>query len=228
MKLDYLKDKKEFISVVLLGVSAVLAVCILVDITGFFVASARAGNLVKNAVAQTKPDKDQMDKYFAKSREMAEQLKKKNLFVQPPPKQQPIKQVLGILGNEVLINGKWYKVGDMVKDAKIVAVEPAQIKIEWDGKKITLAPISATGSSPAGVPAPAKQDSDARRQRRIQSVESGQMPRRRGGGRGRGMGGFGNLSPEERAAMMERFRNASDEERQQMRGEMRERFRSER
>lgn len=223
MKLNYLKDKKEFISVVLLGVSVVLAVCILVDIAGFFVASARAGSLVKNAVAQTGSTEDQMDKYFAKSREMAEQLKKKNLFAPPPPKQQPIKQVLGILGSEVLIKGKWYKVGDMVEDAKIVAIEPAQIKVEWESKQITLAPIGAVSSSPPGAPTPPKVDTKQAESQRA-PVEPRQMPRRRGGGRGggRGMGRFRNMSPEERAAMRERFRNASDEERQQMRNEMRE------
>ena len=221
MKLNYLKDKKEFISVVLLGVSVVLAVCILVDIAGFFVASARAGSLVKNAVAQTGSTEDQMDKYSAKSREMAEQLKKKNLFAPPPPKQQPIKQVLGILGSEVLIKGKWYKVGDMVEDAKIVAIEPAQIKVEWEGKQITLAPIGAVSSSPPGAPTPPKVDTKQAESQRA-PVEPRPMPRRRGGGRG--MGRFRNMSPEERAAMRERIRNASDEERQQMRNEMRERF----
>lgn len=226
MKLNYLKDRKEFTKVLLLGAAAVLAIAILVNITSFFVASARAGNLVKKAVEQTEPDKDQMDKYFAESRELAKKLKKNNLFAPAPPKEQPIKQVFGILGNEVLIEGKWYKLGDMVKDAKIVAIEPAQIKIEWDGKQITLAPISAASSSPPGAPTSARVDTG-----QVESqgapVAPEPMRRRRGGGRGRGMRGFGNLSPEERAAMRERFRNASDEERQQMRNEMRQRFNAE-
>jgi hypothetical protein len=224
MKLSYLKDRRKFTTALLLGVVAVLAVAILVNITSFFVASARAGNLVKKAVEQTAPDKDEMDKYFAESRELANKLKKNNLFAPPPPKQQPIKQVFGILGNEVLIEGKWYKLGDMVKDAKIVAIEPAQIKIEWDGREITLAPISSASSSPSGAPTPARVDTGPVEGQRA-PVAPEPMQRRRGGGRG--MRGFGNLSPEERAAMRERFRNASDEERQQMRNEMRQRFNTE-
>lgn len=226
MKLNYLKDKKEFTTVLLLGAAAVLAVAILVNITGFFVASARAGNLVKKAVEQSEPDKDRMDKYFAESRELANKLKKNNLFAPPPPKQQPIKQVFGILGNEVLIEGKWYKLGDMVKDAKIVAIEPAQIKIEWEGKQITLEPILASSAAP---PQPSAPTEVGTKQGAGESapIAPEPMQRRRGGGRGRGMGGFGNLSPEERAAMRERFRNASDEERQQMRNEMRQRFNAE-
>ena len=227
MKLSYLKDQKEFTTVLLLGAAAVLAVAILINITSFFVSSARAGNLVKKAVGQTAPDKDEMDKYFAESRELANKLKKNNLFAPPPPKQQPIKQVFGILGNEVLIEGKWYKLGDMVKDAKIVAIEPAQIKIEWDGKQITLEPISAASSSPPGAPTAPRVDTGPVESQGV-PVPPEPMQRRRGGGRGRGMRGFGNFSPEERAAMMERFRNASDEEREQMRNERRRRFREER
>jgi len=224
MKLNYLKDKRKFTTALLLGLAAVLAVAILVNITSFFVASARAGNLVKKAVEQTASDKDEMDKYFAESRELSKELKKNNLFAPPPPKQQPIKRVLGILGNEVLIEGKWYKLGDMVKDAKIVAIEPAQIKIEWDGKKITLEPISAASSSPPGAPTSPRVDTGPAEGQGTPAPPEPRQ-RRRGGGRDRGMRGFGNLSPEERAAMRERFRNASDEERQQMRNEMRRRFR---
>jgi len=224
MKLNYLKDKKEFTTVLLLGTAAVLTVAILVNITSFFVASARAGNVVKKAVEQSEPDKDRMDKYFAESRELADKLKKNNLFAPPPPKQQPIKQVFGILGNEVLIEGKWYKLGDMVKDAKIVAIEPSQIKIEWDGKKITLEPILSSSPSPPQGSAPTEVGTEQGIGESA-PVAPETMQRRRGGGRG--MGGFGNLSPEEREAMRERFRNASDEERQRMRNEMRQRFNAE-
>jgi hypothetical protein len=92
MKLDYLKDRKDFVATVLLGVSAFLGVLILINVAGFFVATARAENLVKDAVAQGKLDPNDMEKYFAKSRTIADELKKKNLFAPPPPKQ-PIKQV---------------------------------------------------------------------------------------------------------------------------------------
>ncbi len=65
MKLDYLKKKKELVSVVLLGVSAFLAVLMLVKVTGFFTAPARAEKIVKKAV-QNNTDANDMDKYFAK------------------------------------------------------------------------------------------------------------------------------------------------------------------
>jgi len=155
MKIDYLKDlreKKELVSVVLLGFSAFLAVLILVKVTGFFTAPAKAELLVKKAVAQNNTGANDMDKYFAKYKALANELKKNNLFAPPPPKQHPVKEVWGIFGDEVIIRDKLYKVGDKVGEAKIVAIEPTQVTIEWDGKKKTFAPFEAKGSSQPGGP----------------------------------------------------------------------------
>ena len=146
MKLDYLKEKKELVSIVLLGVSVVLAVLILVKVTGFFTASAKAENIVQTAIAQNNADAEDMDKYFAKYKVLADALKKNNLFAPPAPKQHPVKEVLGIFGNEVLIKDKWYKVGDTVGDAKIVAIGPTQATIEWDGAKKAFLPFDAANS----------------------------------------------------------------------------------
>jgi len=214
MKLDYLKDKKESISIVLLGVSVFLAVCILLMVTGFFVTSARAEKLVKDTIAQSKPDPNDTEKYFAKSREVADELKKKNLFAPPPPKQQPIKQVLGIMGDEALINGTWYRVGAKVGDARIVAIEPTQIKFKWEGKEIALAPIDAASSPGKGMPARAKAGPGA--PTRAGGAEMVQVGPERGPMPGRGEEGFGG--------MRERFENMSAEEREQFRAERRERF----
>lgn len=136
MQYNYLKDK--FVVIVLLGVSAFLGIMILVKVRGFFVASAWAENVVKRAVAQTKPDANDVEKYLAKSKTIAEELKKKNLFVPPQPKKHPVSQVSGILGDEVLINGKWYKVGDKVGGAKIVAIEPCAGKNRMGGQRKSL------------------------------------------------------------------------------------------
>jgi hypothetical protein len=146
MRFDYLKEK--FVVIVLLAVSAFLGVMILVKVKDFFVASAWAENVVKRAVAQTKTDANDVQEHLAKSKAIADELKKKNLFVPPTPKKHPVSQVSGILGDEVLINSKWYKVGDKVGDAKIVAIEATQVKIEWEGKEKVFAPISAI-SAPA-------------------------------------------------------------------------------
>lgn len=204
MKRDYLKDKKEIIAVVLLGISVVLGVLVLAKVAGFFVTSARAERLVTDVLAQSKPDPNETEKYFAKSREIADELKKKNFFAPPPPKPgQPIREV-DILGDSVLVNGKWYKVGDKVGDAKILAIEPTQIKFEWQGKEITLGPFGAKGSSDSGPRKRAKADEDGGKE------TEAEFKRERADGRARprrqDRSEFRNLSPEEREELRTRMR----------------------
>jgi len=89
-----------------------------------------------------------------KTTKLIESLKEKNMFVPPPPKPKPPRQCQGIFGDEVLINGKWYKVGDTVPPgAKILTVEAASVKLEWEGREIILAPIQSATSSGAKPPA---------------------------------------------------------------------------
>jgi hypothetical protein len=240
MKLDYLnylKEKKEVVSVVLLGVSIFLAVLILYKVGSFFAASARAEHLVKMAITQNNTDAKDMEKYFAESKAIANELKRENLFAPPPPKQHPVKEVWGIFGDEVLIKNKWYKVGDMVGDAKIVVIGPTSIKMEWDGKEKAFAPIDAAGpSQPRGskrAEPPAKEAAKGG----AEMVEVQPEPRPmfgRGGMEGR-FGGmrerFENMSEAERERFRaemrerrERFENMSEAERERFRDEMRERF----
>jgi hypothetical protein len=218
VKLDYLKEKKELVSVVLLGVSAFLAVLILVKVTGFFTAPAKAELLVKKAVAQNNTDANDMDKYFAKYKALADELKKNNLFAPPPPKQHPVKEVLGILGNEVIIRNKLYKVGDKVGDAKIVAIEPTQVTIEWNGKEKTFAPIDAKGSSQPGGSRATARGGPPRPGGGSAQMVTIQSQGRPTGGPGGGMEKmkerFQNMSESERDRIMtERFKNMSGADR---------------
>ena len=214
MKLNnYLKEKKKSVSIVLLWFSVVLGVLILVKVAGFFVASANAKTLVEKAFAQNKADANDMEKYFAKSKAIADELKKKNLFAPPTPKKHPVSQVLGILGSEALINGKWYKVGDKVGDARVVAIEPALVRIEWNGREKVFAPMQAAGSSgPGAKPEMARRTEGGPRAGAEMTVV---------GGPDRGPGRFGE---EGFRGMRERWQNMSEEERQAMRERMRERF----
>ena len=231
MKLDYIKnnhtkDKKEIISVGLLGVSAFIVVLIAFKLIGFLAAPARAENAVKRAVALSKLDDEEVKKYIAKSETIADELKKKNLFAPPPPKKHPVNQVLGILGNEALINGKWYKAGDSVGDANIVAIEPTLVRIEWDGNEKTFLPIDTKGGSPSGPQRPGgpgrTQVAKEGGQGRPETVQV-QLEVRGGEGMGR-FGGDRGAMMERMREMRERFENMSPEERERARAEMRERF----
>ncbi len=209
MKLDYLKEKKELVSVVLLGISVFLAVLILVKVTSFFTAPAKAELLVKKAVAQNNTDANDMDKYFARYKALANELKKNNLFAPPAPKQHPIKEVWGIFGNEVLIKDKWYEIGATVGDAKIVAIRPTEVTIEWDGKEKIFAPIDSKGSSQPGGPRGSRATASSGRpgggSAQMVAVGSERRPMGRPeGGRGPGRGGMGGMRDRFRAEMQVR------------------------
>jgi hypothetical protein len=230
MKRDYLnnniKDKKEVISIGLLGASAVMVVLMVMKVTGFFVAPVRAENSLNKAVALSKLDDEEVKKHLDASKSIADELKKKNLFAPPPPKQHPVNQVLGILGDDALINGKWYKAGDNVGDAKIVAIEPTLVRIEWDGNEKTFLPIDTKSAEPSGPRRPGGPD----RSQTAKEGEQGppetvqvQVEVRGGEGMGRFGGNRGDIM-ERMRAMRERFENMSPEEREQARAEMRQRF----
>ncbi len=215
--IDYLKEKKELVSTVLLAVSVLSAVLILLKVTGFFTASANAESAVKNAIKHSEPDSKNVTAQLAKSRKVADALKKSNLFSPPTPKQNPIKAVMGILGNEAIINGKLYKVGAKVGDAKIVAINPTSVIIEWDGKKKTFYPIDGSsgpgGPSRSGRPTASSRGSGGGRPGMVVT----QGPRPGPGGGGGGMPGMGGMT-------RERMMNMNDAERDKFRNQMRERF----
>ena len=236
MKLGDLKDKKTFmkglgsvklrkpehLSVGLVWISAFLGVLILVKVGVSFVGSASAKRLVEDTLAQSQPDPNDREKYFAKPRAIADELKKGNLFVPAKPKKHPVNQVSGILGSEALINGKWYKVGDKVGDAKIVAIEPARVKIEWDGQEKVFAPINASGPSKAAGPEKKEREKGekaGRRGRRRQRAAEEQPETETGGATTDEdpLAWMGvELSATVRAKLLEHWNKASDEEKQKM------------
>ena len=226
MTLDYLKEKERLAPYALLGVAVVLAVLIAAKLWDYFSASAHAQSVVAKAVDQDKANPDILKENLAGVKKIADALKKKNLFVPIPPKQHPVSAVLGIMGDEALIKDKWYKAGDKIGDARVVAVEPTQVKIEWDGKEKYFAPIaSADSASPSSGRGGRDRGGESRGPRPERGAMGGQGP----GEPGRG--GFGNMSEEQRAEMrarMEgmraRFENMSPEERESFRNEMRSRF----
>jgi hypothetical protein len=152
MDFHYFKSKKESIPAVLLGVAAVFAVLIVVKATSFFEASARAQNLVKMASVRGDSSDEAIRKSVAASETIAEELKKRNLFSPLQPPHHPVTSVLGILGDEALIGDKWYKVGDVIDDAEIIAIEPTQVRIRWQGRETVFVPMEvAEGSQASGV-----------------------------------------------------------------------------
>ena len=217
-KLDFLKEKKEIVSTALLAVSALSVILMLVKVTSYFVASARAQSTVKRAIKQSESDEKLVAAHVDGFKKAADALKKDNLFSPPPPKRNPITAVLGIFGDEALINGKWYKVGDKVADAKILAINPTSVETEWDGKKKTFRPIDAkvsasSGSKPGRPKSGSSKPGGSAGGSASMVVTQGPRPAPGGGG----MPGMGGMTPE-------RLRNMSEAERNKFRTQMRERF----
>jgi hypothetical protein len=208
----------EPLAMMLFAVAALLGAFMLLEIAKFVTSLAHAESTVarvtRPAVAKTGAGPQEA----AQMRSVVDGLKQNNLFAPPPARQNPVNEVIGILGDEALINGQWYKVGATIGDAKILAIEPTKVKIVWNGQEKEFTPIAATGSGgPSGPGGPGR------------GRGGPQPPQRSGpqmvvtGGRAGGPG-MSALSPQEREAMRERWKNISPEEREKLRNEMRERF----
>jgi len=232
MKLDNLKEKKELVATALFAVSALSVVLIVLKVTGYFVTSANAEETVTQAIKQSEPDAKNMTTQLGEIKKVADALKKQNLFSPPPPPQNPVQAVLGVFGDEAFINGKWYKAGAKVADAKIVAVTPTAVTVEWNGKETVFNPIDGGASpGPGGPSRPGRPSSTSSRPGSPTMVRT-EGPRPGGGGMP-GMDGMTrermmNMSEAERdrfrSQMRERFERMSESERDRFRQEMRERM----
>ena len=158
MNFHYLKWKKESVPAVLLGAAVVFGILILIKVTSFFEASARAQNLVKMAAARDELSIEGARAATGASEVIAEELKKRNLFSPPQPPRHPVTSVLGILGDEALIGDRWYKAGDTIGDAKIVAIEPVQVRIRWQGRETVFTPMEVTAQPDTGGVNSARRD----------------------------------------------------------------------
>ena len=132
------------ISLGMLAIAAVLALIIIIKAAAFIFTPVGDTDLFTDPPVSTENGDDNQP---SKSLKLAEQLKKKNMFVPPPPQPGAPEEVRGIFGKEALINSEWYKVGDTIPPgAKVVSINASHVKILWQGKEITLAPIKAASS----------------------------------------------------------------------------------
>ena len=90
MKLEYLKRKKELIPITLLGVSMLMAVAILYLLTDFSAVSARAENVVNDAIKQNNNEEQDVEQYFKKDREIANSLIRNNIITDPETLDHPV------------------------------------------------------------------------------------------------------------------------------------------
>jgi len=147
-------NKIHLASVILFLIAAACAILIGFNLLTYALeVSALPVQLEPNSNPDSPKNQSQNPAPPSESKKLADALKQKDLFQPPPPKPQPPKEAQGILGDQALIAGKWYKVGDTVPPgAKVLKIEAAKITLEWEGKEMVLAPINA-----ASAPPPAKE-----------------------------------------------------------------------
>lgn len=150
MKLDNSKTR-EYLAKAFLLFAVILA---LLSVTRLASLTASVADLDKTAQAPSpaQTDASQLEKHLAYNKEKADALKKKNMVLPPTPKPSA-PTCAGILGDQALINGKWYNVGETAAEAKILAIAAKHVKIEWQGKEMDLEPIKAVSAAPADAPA---------------------------------------------------------------------------
>jgi len=143
--------RDERVPLLLTAAAVLLGASAFAKVAGFYVERGRMQGLA--SLAQAERDPNGLQECLSEAKKVADAIKQKNLFVKEPPKEHPIKQVDGILGDEAFIAGKWYKAGAKVGEAKILEIGPTYVKVEWEGKEQNFAPIgAATSGSPAPAP----------------------------------------------------------------------------
>jgi len=146
----------------------------------------------------------------------------KNPF-SPPPQFVSV-QCTAILGQEALIEGRWYKIGDTVKGLKIVEIQPASVKIAWQDQEHILIPFNVPVQYSSSSPSSRSSSPPVQNPNNTSSRPPEPTDRRQPNIRGGPPPGAGMPSEEQRRQMRERYLNASPEEQAEMRRQMRDRF----
>lgn len=192
---------------------------LLVNWLGLAAVIVRLPGSLQEAPEKYKKLNEQAANSNSAQKDVVKKLHEKNLFAPKPPKPQPPRCV-GILGDAAFFNDKWYKVGEEVGGAKIIALNSKAVTILWEGREMELVPFitddKGSGPNPPRPPSGPERSEQGR---------PGPPPE----GKGPGFfmksgGGFFNMSPEERAEMRRRYEAMTPEQREQLRQQMQERF----
>ncbi len=222
------KKRMQYLSWGLYAAAAVLMAATVTRVSGHAVSTHRIADALEQCKTRNKNDQQQAKELLARSKEAGNRLKKRNVFVPPPPRPNP-PTCQGIIGSSALFGDKLYKAGEKVGAAEILSVGTTQVVIKWEDREMTLVPFESGSSSSGGS---RQATADARPQRseapagRVPTPPAGASSTQVSAGqpaqgpRGAGM----NMSPEERQQLVDRFRNMSPEERDRFREEQRQRF----
>ena len=142
------KNKSELAVLGLRATAIALLIIIIIEILGGLLGGSYVPRTIKAALTAGTEDPNDLTAHLTRQKEAAELLKQKNMFV-PTPKPSP-PTVSGILGDAALVNGKWCRAGETAGDVKIITIGAVDVKIEWQGKEITIAPVKTPSTAPPG------------------------------------------------------------------------------
>ena len=231
MNLEYIKNNKQYVGKAVMLVIFILIVLTAGKVFGFILTSYQMPLAIQSARNNFKQDDETVKKYIANHRNISDELKKSNLFVPPSTSTPKLPVCTAILGDSALIDGKYYKAGDEISGATIVAVEAFEITVSWQGEEKKLIPFTVSNLTKEQMNPPSKPKQEESQPEQMQQpiqVQITQSSERGQGQRGdRGSrGGRGDMSGDERQRMMERYQNMSESERRQFRDEQMRRFRN--
>ncbi|UCG48413.1 MAG: hypothetical protein JSU94_01305 [Phycisphaerales bacterium] len=138
---------------VLLTAALLPALAISVKVAGFVGSSARSEGLTRRVIEASRRDTHALEESMAKSQALADALRRDSLFSPAASKQNPVREVLAIFGDQAWVNDAWRKAGDTIGEAKIISIEPTLVRVQWDGRVEVFAPVgldAPEGSTGAG------------------------------------------------------------------------------
>lgn len=204
-----------------LGIAILMGVLALSKVTTVFVLGSSAKAKVSAAFEASKKTAG-LDEYRKHAQTEVTNVTTKNPFAPEAAKPMP-PQFSGIMGNEVLYNGQWYKVGQEVAGAKILKIDPAYVMVNFQGKDTPVVPEDKADPNSRGGFASSGPGGPGRSGMGSPGSRGGFGGGRGGfGGPGMGRGMFGNMSQADMESMRQRFMNMSPEERRSAMRQMRE------
>lgn len=124
---------------------------------------SRAVPLALGGLSDLSEDKE---KFMEKFRKEGEELKGDNPFLPQPEPSKPEVKVAGIMGDEVLIEDKWYKKGDKFKNATIEEIGASYVKFKWEKGEFYASPMGSSNGKPDNGGEVVKRERKNRKQKR--------------------------------------------------------------
>ena len=146
MNFDIIKNKSDRLKLIIKLLAILLVVMAFGKLMGSYIYGFGNSTAIENAVKATQEQINAVCKELPEQANKVKALSQNGIFVDPKsaPKHP---QAIGILGNAVLISGKWCKVGDQQDGATILEVNPKFALVKWQEKELKLYPMEA---QPAG------------------------------------------------------------------------------